>query len=89
MDEYAKFKPAGLTPVRELFSRYKLAKSVVYKRMKDLGISPRKIGIRAYVNDKQLALLDMHHEFIQGGGTTAEFLFYRQNHPDDLDEDDT
>ena len=87
MDE-SRFKLVGLTPVRDLAARYKLTRSVIYKRMKDLGISPRKIGVKAYINDDQLALLDAHHEFIQGGGTTAEFLFFREQDVDDSDSGD-
>ena len=87
MDEPLSFESAGLMPVKDLFTRYQLAKSVIYKRLKDLSIKPRKIGVRAFVNQQQLALLDEHHEFIQGGGSTAEFLFYKQNQSDDDDAD--
>ncbi len=69
-------EPFGRTPVSQLSDRYKLTRSVVYKRRKDLGIKTEKIGIRAYVSREQLTLLDALHEFIQGGGTTAEFIFY-------------
>ena len=55
----------------------------IYKRIKDIGIQPTKIGVRAVVNSEQLALLDSLHEFIQGGGTTAEFIFYRGLDPED------
>ncbi len=76
-------EPWGRIRVSELSGRYKLAKSVIYKRMKDLGIRSEKIGIRAYLSREQITLLDALHEFIQGGGTTAEFLFYRRLDPDD------
>ena len=66
-----------LTPVGSLVDRYKLTKSVIYKRMKDLGISTQKIGVKAYISPKQLNLLDALHEFIQGGGDTAEFIYFR------------
>jgi len=77
MDKFADFSPAGRLPVGELSARYKIVKSVIYKRMKALKIKPERISVRAYVSDEQLALLDALHEFIQGGGTTAEFLFHR------------
>lgn len=93
MDKGISFDPVGLTLVGELSVRYKLVKSVIYKRLKDLDIKPQKISVRAYVTDEQLALLDAHHEFIQGGGTTAEFLFYRrdfykQDQTDDSEPDE-
>ncbi len=61
-------------PVNQLISRYKLARSAVYKRMADLGIEREKIGNRAYVSAQQIALLDELHEFIQVGGNVAEFI---------------
>lgn len=61
-------------PVNQLSDRYKLARSAVYKRMADLGIEREKIGNRAYVSAKQVALLDELHEFIQIGGNVAEFI---------------
>ncbi|MEM6773086.1 MAG: hypothetical protein AAF597_21095, partial [Bacteroidota bacterium] len=83
MDNPVSFESAGLTSVNELFERYKLGRSVIYKRIKDTGIKPTKIGVRAFVNSEQLVLLDSLHEFIQGGGTTAEFIFYRGLDPED------
>jgi hypothetical protein len=76
--------PLGRIPVNQLSDRYKLARSVIYKRLKDLGIEREKIGNRAYLNREQLILLDTLHEFIQGGDTTAEFLFHRGIDPDDF-----
>ena len=61
-------------PVNQLISRYKLARSAVYKRMADLGIEREKIGNRAYVSAPQIALLDELHAFIQVGGNVAEFI---------------
>ncbi len=61
-------------PVNQLITRYKLARSAVYKRMADLGIEREKIGNRAYVNADQIALLDELHDFIQVGGNVAEFI---------------
>ncbi|MFM7425862.1 MAG: hypothetical protein ACKO7W_12875 [Elainella sp.] len=61
-------------PVNQLPDRYNLVRSAIYTRLEALGIEPERIGNRAYVNAEQLRLLDNLHEFIQAGGTTAEFL---------------
>ncbi len=64
-------------PVNQLITRYKLARSAVYKRMKDLGIDREKIGNRAYVSAEQLNELDALHDFIRLGGNVAEFIARR------------
>lgn len=78
-------------PVNQLINRYKLARSAVYKRMKDLGIDREKIGNRAYVSAEQLAELDALHDFIQVGGNVAEFIARRgvreDNDPSDNSAD--
>lgn len=74
---------AELIPVASLVERYKIAKSVIYKRMKDLEIQTQKIGIRAFITQRQLNLLDALHEFIQGGGNTAEFIYFRGIDPNE------
>jgi hypothetical protein len=61
-------------PITQLPSRYGIARSNLYTRLKDLGIEPEKMGKKAYVNAEQLQLLDALHEHIQKGGTTGEFL---------------
>jgi hypothetical protein len=60
-------------PVNQLMARYNLVRSAVYTRLEALSIKPERIGNKAYVNAEQLALLDDLHQFIQMGGTTAEF----------------
>ena len=40
-------------PVSQLPSRYGIARSAVYTRLKDLQIEPLKEGRKAYVNDEQ------------------------------------
>ena len=60
--------------VSKLTARYNLVRSAVYTRLKALGIRPQTIGNKSYVNAEQLRLLDDFHQFIQAGGTTAEFL---------------
>ncbi|MDJ0707004.1 MAG: hypothetical protein QNJ46_27330, partial [Leptolyngbyaceae cyanobacterium MO_188.B28] len=61
-------------PVNQLGNRYNLVRSAVYTRIKALGVRTQTIGNKAYVNSEQLRLLDELHQFIQSGGTTAEFL---------------
>lgn len=61
-------------PIAQLPSRYGIARSNLYTRLKDLGIEPEKMGKKAFVNADQLRLLDALHEHIQNGGTTGEFL---------------
>jgi hypothetical protein len=61
-------------PVSQLPSRYGIARSALYTRLKDLKIEPEKQGKKAFVNAFQLQQLDALHEHIQKGGTTGEFL---------------
>jgi hypothetical protein len=61
-------------PVSQLPSRYDLARSAVYKRMEQLGITPQKIGQRAYITGNELHLMDELHQFIGRGGSAAEFV---------------
>jgi hypothetical protein len=63
-----------LIPITQLPSRYDIARSNLYTRLKDLGIEPERQGKKAFVNAEQLQLLDELHEHIQRGGTTSEFL---------------
>ncbi|HEY9662731.1 MAG TPA: hypothetical protein V6C65_30125 [Allocoleopsis sp.] len=64
-------------PVNQLTERYGLVRSAVYTRLDALRIKPEKIGNKSYVNAEQIRLMDDLHEFIQRGGTTAEFLEQR------------
>ncbi|NJO94546.1 MAG: hypothetical protein HC820_09865 [Hydrococcus sp. RM1_1_31] len=61
-------------PITQLPSRYGIARSNLYIRLKDLGIEPEKMGKKGFVNAEQLQLLDALHDHIQKGGTTGEFL---------------
>ena len=65
-------------PLSQLPSRYKIARSALYTRLKDLKIESEKLGKKAYVNAEQLQLLDDLHSHLQKGGTTGEFLKQRQ-----------
>jgi len=72
-------------PVSQLEQRYDLARSAVYKRLKDLGIKPQRVGIKSYLNAQQIMLMDEFHAFVQGGGTMAEFLEFRGSLLDPVD----
>ena len=61
-------------PVSQLPSRYGIARSALYTRLKDLKIEPHKQGKKAFVDADQLEQLDALHSHIQNGGTTGEFL---------------
>ena len=61
-------------PVGQLQDRYSLARSAVYKRMQDLGIAPKKVGQRSYIDAQELNLMDELHLFINQGGSVAEFI---------------
>lgn len=61
-------------PVSQLPSRYGIARSALYTRLKDLKIEPEKQGKKAFVNATQLQQLDALHNHLQTGGTTGEFL---------------
>jgi hypothetical protein len=77
--------------VNQLTERYGgLARSAVYKRLKDLGIKAESIGNKAYVNAEQLALLDELHEFLQSGKnrSAAEFIDMKGlKKPDDFEDE--
>ena len=61
-------------PISQLPSRYGIARSALYTRLKDLKIEVQKQGKKAFVNASQLQQLDALHDHIQKGGTTGEFL---------------
>ena len=66
-------------PLSQLPSRYGIARSALYTRLKDLKIEPEKQGKRAFLDASQLQLLDELHSHLQNGGTTGEFLKQREN----------
>ncbi|MEB3314274.1 MAG: hypothetical protein VKL98_09025 [Cyanobacteriota bacterium] len=70
-------------PVSQLSGRYCLARSAVYTRMQQLGITSRRIGRRAFITGRDLALMDELQGFIQAGGTAPEFLHRREGGEDD------
>jgi hypothetical protein len=77
--------------VNQLEQRYNLARSAVYTRINALGIKQEKIGNKAFLNADQLRLMDELHQFINRGGTTAEFLEFKgiQKTDESLDEPPT
>ena len=63
-----------LIPVSQLPSRYSINRSVVYTRLKELKIKPKKIGKQSYINATELDLLDQLDKHLKNGGITSEFL---------------
>lgn len=69
-------------PVSQLEGRYSLARSAVYKRMEQLGIAPQRLGKRAFITSRDLALMDELHAFINHqSGSAAEFIEARGLRP--------
>ena len=63
-----------LIPVSQLPSRYSINRSVVYTRLKELKIKPKKIGKQSFINATELDLLDKLDKHLKNGGRTSEFL---------------
>lgn len=63
-----------LIPLAQLPSRYGIARSNLYNRIKDLKIESVKQGRKALVNAEQLELLDGLHAHLERGGTTLGFI---------------
>lgn len=61
-------------PVKSLMERYNITRSVLYNRLKGLGIVPTKFGRQSYVTGEELALLDQLHSYIQAGGYITGFI---------------
>jgi len=61
-------------PVKSLMERYNITRSVLYNRLKGLGIVPKKFGRQSYVTGEELVLLDQLHEYIQAGGYITGFI---------------
>jgi hypothetical protein len=60
--------------VSQIIERYGVVRSAVYNRLEALSIKPERSGKKSYIDAQQLELLDDLHQFLQMGGTTAEFL---------------
>ena len=63
-----------LVPLSQLPSKYGIARSNLYNRIKDLKIESVKQGRKAFVTAEQLELLDGLHAHLGRGGTTMGFL---------------
>lgn len=63
-----------LIPLSQLPSRYGIARSNLYTRLKDLKIESVKQGRKAFVTAASLQLLDGLHAHLERGGNTPEFL---------------
>ena len=63
-----------LVPLAQLPSRYGIARSNLYNRIKDLKIESVKQGRKAFVTAAHLELLDGLHAHLERGGTTFGFL---------------
>ena len=68
-----------LIPLSQLPSRYGIARSNLYNRLKDLKIEPIKQGRKAFVNEKELKLLDELHAHLSQGGVTSDFIKQQHN----------
>ena len=63
-----------LIPLSQLSSRYGIARSNLYTRLKDLKIESVKQGRKAFITVASLQLLDGLHAHLEQGGTTSEFI---------------
>ncbi len=63
-----------LIPLSQLPSRYGIARSNLYTRLKDLKIESVKPGRKAFITATSLQLLDGLHAHLEQGGTTSEFI---------------
>ncbi len=68
-----------LIPLSQLPSRYGIARSNLYNRLKDLKIESVKQGRKAFVTAAGLQLLDALHAHLEQGGTTSEFIKQQAN----------
>ena len=68
-----------LIPLSQLPSRYGIARSNLYNRLKDLKIESVKQGRKAFVTAAGLQLLDALHVHLEQGGTTSEFIKQQAN----------
>ncbi len=68
-----------LIPLSQLPNRYGIARSNLYNRLKDLKIEPTKQGRKAFVNEKELKLLDELHAHLTEGGVTSDFIKQQDN----------
>lgn len=63
-----------LVPLSQLPSRYGIARSNLYNRIKDLQVETVKQGRQAFITAADLELLDGLHAHLGRGGTTMGFI---------------
>ena len=63
-----------LIPLSQLPSRYGIARSNLYTRIKELKIESVKQGRKAFITAEQLELLDGLHAHLERGGTILGFI---------------
>ena len=63
-----------LVPLTQLPSRYGIARSNLYHRLKELKIESVKQGRKAFVTQEHLELLDGLHAHLERGGTIFGFI---------------
>ncbi|ELS05148.1 hypothetical protein Xen7305DRAFT_00048900 [Xenococcus sp. PCC 7305] len=68
-----------LIPLSQLPSRYGIARSNLYTRLKELKIESVKQGRKAFVTAASLQLLDGLHAHLEQGGTTSDFIKLQAN----------
>ncbi len=61
-------------PTSQLTERYGVVRSVVYKRLDDLHIKPRRQGNKSFINDDHLQLMDDLNTHLKKEGRTDEFV---------------
>ncbi|MEB3355267.1 MAG: hypothetical protein VKK04_00875 [Synechococcales bacterium] len=75
-------------PVSQMPDRYGIARSAFYTRMNALGIEPKKVGNKAFLEGPAIQLMDDLDRHLKAGGTTAEFLEMRGIQPSELSSDE-
>ena len=61
-------------PTNELPKRYEIGRSVVYSRINALQIKPSRQGIKSYITDVQLQMMDDLNAHLKDGGRTNNFV---------------
>lgn len=61
-------------PTNELHERYGIGRSVVYTRINALSIKPHRQGIKSYITDVQLQMMDDLNAHLKDGGRTDDFV---------------
>lgn len=62
-----------LIPVKTLQERYSIVKSTLYDRLNKVGITPHRVGRRAFVTLDEQERLDRLSQYLSEGGTCDSF----------------